>query len=191
MYSALKRDGRPLYELARRGIEVERAARPVVIHELELEGFELPGVRLRVRCSKGTYVRTLAEDIGRALGCGAHLSGLTRTAIGSLRLDSAVTAARIEGTSLAERDRLLLATETLLGSLPRLILEALDTARFRQGQLVTVAAAAAAEANHDGTRCVYGPDGLFLGIGEVDAGARLQPRRLVVSASTLVAKHAE
>ncbi|HZH57219.1 tRNA pseudouridine(55) synthase TruB [Yanghanlia caeni] len=90
MYSALKRDGKPLYEYARQGIELERPARRVTIHELELLAFDGASARVRVACSKGTYIRTLAQDIGRRLGCGAHLSALRRTRVGPFDLDDAV-----------------------------------------------------------------------------------------------------
>jgi len=91
MYSALKRDGRPLYEYARAGIELEREPRTVTIHAMELAGFDGRSAVLDVSCSKGTYVRTLAQDIGRALGCGAHLSALSRTRVGPFSLADAVT----------------------------------------------------------------------------------------------------
>ncbi len=91
MYSALKHQGRALYDYARQGIEIAREARKVTIHELEVERMDLPDVELRIRCSKGTYVRTLAEDIGEVLGCGAHLTALRRLATGPLSLESAVT----------------------------------------------------------------------------------------------------
>jgi tRNA pseudouridine(55) synthase len=91
MHSALKRDGRPLYEYARAGITLEREARQVVIHALELLSYEAPLLRLSVTCSKGTYVRVLGEDIGAALGCGAHLKTLRRTAVGRLTLEGAIT----------------------------------------------------------------------------------------------------
>lgn len=90
MHSALKRDGRPLYEYARQGIELERPPRPVTIHRLELLEFNGRDARILVHCSKGTYIRTLAQDIGRALGCGAHLAALRRTQVGPFRLEDAV-----------------------------------------------------------------------------------------------------
>ncbi len=96
MVSAVKRDGRPLYVLARQGVEVEREPRPVTVRELELLGFEPPDVRFRVVCSKGTYVRTLAQDIGTRLGCGAHLGELRRTRSGDFGLDEALPLGRLE-----------------------------------------------------------------------------------------------
>jgi tRNA pseudouridine55 synthase len=103
MYSALKRDGRPLYELARQGIEVERAARDITIHALECLEFTGQRLVLRVSCSKGTYIRVLAADIGQALGCGAHLTALRRTRVGPLDLAGSVTLAQLETMSEAER----------------------------------------------------------------------------------------
>ena len=91
MYSALKRDGKPLYEYARAGIEVERVARQVVIYRLELVSYCGAQAEIDVTCSKGTYIRTLAQDIGRALGCYAHLTALRRTRVGPFPLDGAVT----------------------------------------------------------------------------------------------------
>lgn len=96
MHSALKRNGRPLYELARQGIEVERAPRAVTIHAIDLLAFSGDTLTLRVACSKGTYIRVLAADIGAALGCGAHLIGLRRTVVGDLDLANAVTLAELE-----------------------------------------------------------------------------------------------
>jgi tRNA pseudouridine55 synthase len=91
MYSALKRDGKPLYEYARQGIELEREARHLVIHDLQVQDFTPLSARLFVRCSKGTYIRTLAQDIGRALGCFAHLTALRRTELGPFHIDDAYT----------------------------------------------------------------------------------------------------
>lgn len=90
MYSALKYRGKPLYRLARRGLEVPRQARTVRIYELELRGFDPPAARVRVKCSKGTYVRTLCADIGERLGCGAHLAGLVRTRVGPFGLEDSL-----------------------------------------------------------------------------------------------------
>ena len=103
MYSALKRDGKPLYELARQGLEVEREAREVTILSLAASDFDGINFRLHVDCSKGTYIRTLAEDIGETLGCGAHLTGLRRTRVGPLELDRAVSLVELENTEEADR----------------------------------------------------------------------------------------
>ena len=177
MYSALKRDGRPLYELARQGVEVERAARAVTIHELNLLELSGDSCRLRVCCSKGTYIRTLAEDIGEVLGCGAHLTALRRTAVGPLSIAEAVSLDQI--TALAEEPRLglLLPPDALLQSLPAVHLDDLATLRFAHGNPVPVPGAANLVATSGKCR-VYG-DGRLLGVAEIDATGALQPRRLV------------
>jgi tRNA pseudouridine55 synthase len=118
MHSALKRDGRPLYELARQGIEVERDPRPVRIHRIDCLAFAGDTVTLRVACSKGTYIRVLAADIGQALGCGAHLIALRRTAVGNLLLAGAFSLADLELLDEAERLTRLSPVDALLSSLP-------------------------------------------------------------------------
>lgn len=177
MYSALKHAGQPLYALARQGRSVERAARRIRIHELELVEFAGEAVELRVRCSKGTYIRTLVEDLGRALGCGAHLEALRRTAAGSLRLGDAVTLDQLEAASGDERDRWLLPLERLLAGLPRVNLAASLAGRFAQGQSIRL------EEPRQGRCSVYGGKGEFLGIGEADLAGDLRPRRLVAPAA--------
>ncbi len=114
MHSALKRDGQPLYAYARRGIEVERAPRPVTIHRLEAVGFDDPSLLIEVDCSKGTYVRTLAEDIGAALGCGGHLTALRRTRVGDVTLADAIALDAFEALDESERERCLLPVDTLI-----------------------------------------------------------------------------
>jgi tRNA pseudouridine55 synthase len=120
MYSALKHQGRPLYEYARAGQVVERAAREITVHALELQEFDGETLRIRVRVSKGTYVRTLAQDIGASLGCGAHLGGLRRTAIGEITVSSASTLEQLGALSAEQRGRLLQPTDLLVRSFPRL-----------------------------------------------------------------------
>lgn len=173
MYSALKRDGRPLYELARQGIEVERAARAVTIHELVLLEHTHDRCRLRVCCSKGTYVRTLAADIGELLGCGAHLTALRRTAVGPLRLADALTLDGIAAFAEERRGELLLAPDALLQSLPAVELDATAMERFMHGNPVAISAAVV-----PGKCRVYG-GGRLLGVGDADAAGGLKPRRLV------------
>ncbi len=172
MHSALKRDGRPLYEYARAGIEVERQARPVTIHALELTGFAGDSLSLRVACSKGTYVRTLAEDIGRLLGCGAHLSALRRTRLGSLGVDAAVTLEQLERTAADDRPALLRPVDSLLGDLPAVRLDDQPTRLFLHGQAVACDVLPAGR-----VRVFAGAR--FLGLGEADGHGRLQPKRLV------------
>ncbi|WP_235839966.1 tRNA pseudouridine(55) synthase TruB [Derxia lacustris] len=140
MHSALKRDGKPLYELARKGIVVEREARHVRIEELAVLEFAAPVLKFRVRCSKGTYVRVLAEDIGAALGCGAHLTALRRIAVGPLDIDAALTLQDLESIPTKEaRQARLAPLDSLLASLPRVDLGELDAARFLHGQRLKTA----------------------------------------------------
>lgn len=177
MYSALKRDGRPLYELARQGVEVERAARAVTIHELALLEFYGDRCRLRVCCSKGTYIRTLAEDIGRVLACGAHLTALRRTAVGPLSIADAVSLDQIIAVTEEQRPGLLLPPDALLQSLPAVHLDEPATLRFGHGNPVPIPGAANLVATSGKCR-VYG-DGRLLGVAEIDATGALHPRRLV------------
>jgi tRNA pseudouridine55 synthase len=175
MYSALKHQGRPLYVLARRGESIERAPRRVRIHELELLGREGDLLELRVLCSKGTYVRTLVEDIGRALGCGAHLASLRRTAASGFRIGEAVTLDAIQEADEAGRDRLLLPLERLLGALPRLELAEALADRFAQGQAISLPQAA------PGRYQVHRAHGGLLGVADAVAGGIVQPRRLLAA----------
>jgi tRNA pseudouridine55 synthase len=132
MYSALKRDGKALYEYAREGITLEREARPVTIHALEMLGYEAPMLRIRVTCSKGTYIRVLGEDIGALLGCGAHLNALRRTQVGALTTDGMVT---MEGLQAHAAPLSLLApVDALLSSFPAVLLSPELAKRFLNGQ---------------------------------------------------------
>ena len=171
MYSALKRNGVPLYKLARRGEEVERAPRPVVISELELLKRAADEVDLRIRCSKGTYIRSLAQDIGAALGTGAHLSALRRTASGGFRIEEAATLEALEAMTPEQRRRRLLPLADLLAGLPRAELDAQATARLRNGQTLPISGLG------EGICGIYGPGGVVIGLGRCD-GAGLHPLRL-------------
>ncbi len=172
MHSALKRDGRPLYELARQGIEVERAARAVTIHALEVLDFAGDVLRIRVRCSKGTYIRVLAADIGQALGCGAHLTALRRTVVADLDLMHAVTLAEIEALDEVDRMKRLAPVDALLQSLPVLTLEGEAAARFRHGNPVSL------PEGLSGKIRIY-EAGRLIGVGEPGREGRLWPTRLV------------
>ncbi len=177
MYSALKRDGKPLYEYARAGIELERAPRHVNIYELQLVEADdcLADGRFifEVRCSKGTYVRTLAADIGERLGCGAHLAALRRTGIGSLDVVQAHSLADLEALTAEARDALLLPPDSLLTSLVEVRLDAADAARLRHGQAVRWA-------GEEGTRLrVYDAEHAFIGVCRQVADGWLQAQRLV------------
>jgi len=173
MYSALKRDGRPLYEYARAGKSVERAARPITIHELTLDAAAGDRLAVTVRCSKGTYIRVLAEDIGRALGCGAHLGRLRRLAIGPFSVAEAATAEALAALDDAGREARVLAADVLVGHLPPVTLEAAATRRFAQGAPIECAGV------EPGRVRVYGPGSTFLGLGTADSDGRLQPGRLL------------
>jgi tRNA pseudouridine55 synthase len=171
-YSALKRDGRPLYAYARAGQPVDRAPRAVTIHEFALRRFADDRIEVTVRCSKGTYVRTLAEDVGRELGCGAHLAGLRRTAVGRFSVDDAVDLAALERLDPDARAALLRPVDVLVGHLPALPVADAAAAKFRRGQSVPAPPPAA------GRFRVYDADGAFIGVGEA-AGGALRPRRLL------------
>jgi len=183
MHSAIKRDGQPLYKLARAGIEVERQPRSVCIHELTLRDFT-GGARatldLRVACSKGTYIRSLAEDIGQALECGGHVATLRRTAVGPFSIDACVTLETLgalrDRDDQAAMDALLAPMDDALGHLPLLHLPESSGFYLRQGQPVLVP-----NAPCDGMVRVALETGEFLGIGEVLDDGRVAPRRLVVS----------
>ncbi|OUM01920.1 tRNA pseudouridine(55) synthase TruB [Variovorax sp. JS1663] len=133
MHSALKKDGKALYEYAREGVEVERAPRDVVIHSLEIAAMPDDCIRIRATVSKGTYIRTLGEDIGEALGCGAHLTALRRVATGGFEASQCVTLHALEAMDEAERLARLLPTESLLASHTSVTLAAEDAARFLSG----------------------------------------------------------
>lgn len=174
MHSALKRDGRPLYELARQGIEVERVPRPVTIHAIECLAFTGDTLSLRVRCSKGTYIRVLGEDIGRALGCGAHLIALRRTQVADLDIADAVPWATLEAA--LEPARWLQPVDALLQSLPVHAVDAAESLRFTHGNPVAAPAA-------EGMLFRVYAGSMLLGVGLVKPDGRLWPKRLVQSAA--------
>lgn len=176
MHSALKRDGRPLYEYARKGIEIERQARRVMVHAIELVALRGDRLSFRVHSGKGLYVRTLAEDIGAALGCGAHLSALRREAVGPFAITDAVSLAELEGRPEAERDQLLLPPDCLIEDLPRLDLDLEATWQICHGQSIWRSGL------HVGDLLrLYDPEGRFLGVAEVDMEGKAAPRRLLAS----------
>jgi tRNA pseudouridine55 synthase len=133
MHSALKHQGRALYEYAREGIEIERPAREVTIHSIDIVRWQGDVLELDVRCSKGTYIRTLAQDIGERLGCGAHLIGLRRTGSGGVSLEGAITLEALQAMSEAERDAHLLSVDVLLSDWPEVVLSESEAARFLTG----------------------------------------------------------
>ena len=179
MYSALKHQGQPLYKLARQGIEVERAPRRISIYSAELLQFSEASIELRVHCSKGTYIRSLAEDLGAALGCGGHVSALRRLAAGPYEEAQATTLDELrEVGDVREMDALLLPVSSAVGSWPAVRLHE-DTAHYvRQGQPVQVA-----HAPTDGWVQIFelAEEDRFLGVGEILTDGRVAPRRLVAS----------
>ena len=169
-HSALKRDGRKYYEYAREGVEIVRTAREVEVRDIVLTSWRAPEVELRVHCGKGTYIRALAEDIGEALGCGAHLAALSRTGAGEFALAHAVTLDALAELSEAERDAALLPVDALVARLDRLDFDDAEASRLVQGRPVTRVGAP------DGLVRVYAA-GAFAGVADVREGV-VQARRL-------------
>ena len=179
MYSALKHKGERLYKLARQGIEVEREPRRVMIHDLRLTARKDETLEFEVHCSKGTYVRTLAEDIGEALGCGAHVTALRRTGVGPYRGEDMVGMDTLQARAeegFAALDSLLLPIESALGGWPQVRLSADATFYLRQGQPVVVP-----KAPTGGWVRLYSDSGQFMGVGEIQDDGRVAPRRLMES----------
>lgn len=172
MHSALKHQGRPLYEYARAGIEIERPPRKVTIRSLELIEYAPPRVVLDVQSTAGTYIRTLAQDIGAALGCGAHLTALKRTAAGGFSLELAHTLAELEALEPNDRQTLLQPADYLVAHLPALTLDESDAASLCQGRNIDYSGA------DSGLMRVYTATNRFLGLADADAG-QLVPRRLI------------
>jgi tRNA pseudouridine55 synthase len=173
MHSALKHRGRALYEYARQGLEVERAARRVTIHRIDIVEWQSPTLVIDVGCSKGTYVRSLAEDIGRALGCGAHLSALQRTGSGALELADAVTLEVLAGMDEATRMTHLLPPDVLLAAWPEVRLPDDEAGRFLTGLRRRVALADSPAVR------VYGEDPrAFLGSAHITGGELIADRLL-------------
>ena len=177
MYSALKHKGERLYKLARDGVEVEREPRTIKIHKLELLACRVPVFELDVSCSKGTYVRTLAEDIGGVLGCGAHVCALQRTGVGPFSADQMISmdqlnAALVQGREALEA--LLLPMERALNDLPAVKLNSDSTYYMKQGQPVVVPNAPTV-----GRVRLYDNKELFFGVGEILDDGRVAPKRLM------------
>lgn len=176
MYSALKHRGKPMYVYAREGLEIERQPRVVTIHELRLMVIDGDEIRLGVRCGSGTYVRTLAEDIGKALGFGgAYLTALRRTTIDAFDLSQAYTLDTLENMSIRERDSRLLTVDTLLRDLAAVTLEAPAAAALRQGRSV----AGVSKAVEGEKIRLYDEEKNFLGLGEVTAGGDIAPKKIL------------
>ncbi len=175
MYSALKRDGKPLYEYARAGVEIERESRKITIYSITVLDVSWPEIALEVHCSKGTYIRVLAEDIGHALGCGAHLIGLRRTMVGHLSLERAVT---LDG--ICDMAPQVLPVDALLQSLPELTVDDHQAKRLEMGQRVPCALNIASQWA-DSLFRIYRSQALpqnFIGTADWRSGV-LHPRRFI------------
>ena len=184
MYSALKRDGKAYYEYAREGIVLEREARPVTIHALDFIGYEAPMLTIRVTCSKGTYVRVLGEDIGAALGCGAHLNALRRIQVGTLTVEGMITLEQLQAH--ADPLSLLAPVDALLSTFPRVDLTDELAKRFLNGQRLALGKEAAVvvpliDQGTQGRVRVY-HDGKLLGTALLGEYAILAPERLIARA---------
>ena len=175
MYSALKFEGRPLYEYARQGIEIERKSRQITIYDIGLMEFQGSVMTIEVSCSKGTYIRTLAEDIGHALGCGAHLKGLERTQTGNFQLTEALTIEALEAMDSISREKVLLPIDALLEGLPSIELTSAETELIKKGQSIDFISK-----NEEELR-LYSVSGQFVGVGQPDLQGRLFPKRLIAN----------
>lgn len=175
MYSALKHQGKALYHYARAGVEIERQPRIVSIYSLEVNECSGDLIKFTVGCSKGTYIRTLAEDIGEALGCGAHLQSLRRTVIGCLSVDQAKTVRQLELMDAMQRDALLLQPDSLLTDFPRIELSVDSAYYIQQGQAVWLGSLEVS-----GMVRLYDENQMFIGLGVVADEGKVAPKRLVV-----------
>jgi len=179
MYSAIKKDGKPLYELARQGIEVEREARPVTVYSLSWERLDGDRLAVDLHCSSGFYVRSLADDVGSALGCGAHVEALSRTAVGTFSLDDAVPLERIKALrgNQSELDALLIPGDRGLEYMPGITLTTDAAFYLVRGQAVRAAALPSS-----GLVRLYAEEAGFLGVGKVLGDGRVAPKRLFQNA---------
>ncbi len=175
MYSALKHEGKAMYEYARAGVEIERAARVITIHSIALNSFADDVATITVKCSKGTYIRTLAEDIGNVLGCGAHLIGLRRTATANYTIAQAVTMDQFVAMSESERTLALLPPDSAVQYLPEIILDADSAFYLQQGQAVWQSGLIP-----KGLLRLYTEQKVFIGLGEQQSDGKITPRRLIV-----------
>lgn len=186
MYSALKVDGQRLYKLAYQGVEVARQPRPVSIHQIDLLHFDQDSFEIRVRCSKGTYIRTLIEDIGNVLGCGAHVSTLRRLSTGPFTEEQMVTMETVEKRmELGDNalDGLLMPVDSALDHLPQTELSEDDTYHLCLGQAVLVPYASR-EKPGEGLVRIYDQNHVFIGIGTIMDNGRIAPKRLLKTGNT-------
>ncbi|MBE9608843.1 tRNA pseudouridine(55) synthase TruB [Chitinilyticum piscinae] len=183
MHSALKRDGKALYEYAREGVEIERAPRQVTIYGISLVSYAAPELVIDVDCSKGTYIRVLAQDIGRALGCGAYLTGLRRTRTAGFTLDGSISIESFEAMGMSEREALLRPADGLLAELPELVLDERQFALVSHGQRPRVPPGVLSQGEYRLYVAAEKPDNRrFIGLGEVVVtgnGCELRSKRLL------------
>ncbi len=177
MHSALKHQGKPLYEYARAGIDIERKPREVIIHQISLENFAKDEVEILVRCSKGTYIRVLAEDIGNVLGCGAHLIVLQRLETGGFHIRDSYTLPQLESLTDTDRDRCVLPVDFLLLDLAAVELDDESARCFCRGQVVWKSGV-----HQSGMLRVYAPNHVFLGVAENLEDGTIAPRRVLDNA---------
>ena len=179
MYSALKHQGKPLYEYARQGIEIERTSREITIHDITLLSFSLPEIRISVSCSKGTYIRTLAEDIAKAAGTVAHLTALRRTGTAGFELAQAYSYEQLFEQTANERTQKLLPCDILVAHFPHITLDSTQSAQLKQGQIV--------QTHKDYAKMekfrIYDAGDVFVGMGEVDQTGQIKALRLINTAS--------
>lgn len=181
MYSAVKQGGQALYKLAREGKEVERKPREVTVYRIDLLNFDRETIELEILCSKGTYVRTIAHDLGQMLGCGAHVVELRRLGVGDFGIEEAVSMEEIEDLqSLEDCEQLLLPVDEALQGLPDVTLTSLATHYLLQGQPVT-----ARHGQEPGLVRLYNENNAFLGMGEVLDDGRVAPKRLMCVGSQI------
>jgi tRNA pseudouridine55 synthase len=177
MYSAIKRGGKSLYKLARRGIEVERVPRRIMIHQMQCLSLQGDLLELHIHCSKGTYVRALAHDLGEILDCGAHVQSLRRLAVGEFTVENAVTLDELEVQQTREaREALLLPVDMALSSLPDVHLTPLAAHYLCRGQPVSVR-----HSHSPGWVRLYTGASQFLGMGQILDDGRVAPRRLMLN----------
>lgn len=180
MFSALKHNGKPLYEYARAGITIERQERPITVFSLDLLDYSAPFLRLQVHCSKGTYIRTLVDDLGEMLGCGAHVSALRRIGVANYPQENMVSLERLQALSEQDGqalDKLLLATDSAVDTLPALILDDAQALRLCQGQRLKLNV----KMQPGQLLRVFSPQRQFLGVALFDERQTLHPQRLITT----------
>lgn len=174
MYSALKHEGKALYSYAREGVEIDRKARTVHIRQITLNTYADGVAELSVTCSKGTYIRTLAEDIGNRLGCGAHLIGLRRTATAGYDISQTISIDMLESLTQAQRDQLLLPVDSAIEDIPKVVLNADAAYYLLQGQAVWQSGKIP-----DSDLRLYDEQQQFLGLGFLQSDGKIAPKRLL------------